>query len=421
VTVTESCIPAISCVFNSGSFVIKNIVMKNSTIFTARQFFTLTLICILGAFVFLSCEKSVEPLGKNGVQSRKKPKNPPPPPPPPPFYFVNCNTPTYSASLTVGVPANTPIIKNYVNSPGGSYAAFTSATVNGVTISTSAGTFNTGSGSVVFTATGTPINTGFFNVWISVGNIQQCMMFFTVVNQPANPATCGGDPAAAIGSTGCVTFSYRGQTVTYNTVRADDGKIWLQQNLGSPQVAMSVNDESSFGHYFQWGRWDDGHQLANSPTITGGPSLLNPSHISAGNSNFIKGTTASTKWWGSGGLNTNTWNGTTATSTNGKDPCAALGAGWRMPTAADWQNLMSHEDLEGTLAAYQSSLKLPATGFRHTYDGFVFKNGDNGNYWSGTAANNNSARVLVYDDNTYTAAVGTTERGQGFSCRCVKD
>ena len=335
-----------------------------------KQFLTVVSIFFLfqSVMIFQSCQKSKEPFENRGngeVAGKRKPHDPPPPPPPPPFYFTNCNyNPTYSATLTKGVPANVSIIKNYVNSPGGSYPAFTSATVNGITITAPAGTFNVGSGSVVFTATGTPISTGFFNVWISVGNIQQCMMFFTVVNQPANPATCGGEPGTAVGSTGCVTFNYRGQTVTYTTVRAKDGKVWLQQNLGSPQVAFHHNDEASYGDYFQWGRWDDGHQVGNSPTITGGPSLINPSYIPSGNPKFIVGTTAGTRWWGTGGLATDTWSGSSATPTNGKDPCVALGPGWRSPTAADWQNVKNYEDLDGSMAAHMSNLKLPAGGFR---------------------------------------------------------
>src|SRR6188768_1398873 len=119
-------------------------------------------------FLFQSCKKTVEPSGQDemtGEIAGKGKGNPhnPPPPPPPPFYFSNCSNPTYSATFQAGVPANTQIVKNYVNSPGGSYDAFTSATVNGITITAPAGSFNVGSGSVVFTATGTPINTGFFN------------------------------------------------------------------------------------------------------------------------------------------------------------------------------------------------------------------------------------------------------------------
>ena len=363
-----------------------------------------------------SCQKTVEPSVSEEEATRRKPQNPPPPPPP--FYFTNCNqNPQYSATLTKGVAANVSITKNYVNSPGGSYEAFTSATVNGITVSAPAGTFNVGSGSVTFTATGTPISTGSFYIWIGVGNIQQCMMFIMVINQPASGPTV--DPGLTEGSTGVVNFIYRGQPVAYTTVRAGDGKIWLQQNLGSPQVAMAVWDETSYGDYFQWGRWDDGHQVRNSPTITGGPSLINPSNIPSGNGNMIVGQTAGTMWWGTGGLTTDTWNGSSATSTNGKDPCVALGPGWRLPTAADWQNLKNHDDLDGALAAYMSNLKLPAGGFRSGNGGFVYAGGES-YYWSATASGSYAIGLFI-SDNTYQASLQASQRGEGFNCRCLKD
>ena len=261
--------------------------------YTSKYFLPLltTILCLQVSIFFQSCKKTVEPSVNEEIATRRKPQNPPPPPP---FYFSNCYNPLYSAQVTKGIPANVSITKNYVNSPGGSYAAFTSATVNGITVSAPAGTFNVGSGSVVFTATGTPINTGVFYIQIQVGNIQPCMMYFVVINAPASGPTV--DPGPAEGSTGVVNFIYKGQPVAYTTVRAGDGKIWLQQNLGSPQVAMAVWDEASFGDYFQWGRWDDGHQVRNSSTISGGPTLLNPSNIPSGNQNMIVGQTAGTMW-----------------------------------------------------------------------------------------------------------------------------
>jgi hypothetical protein len=201
-------------------------------------------------------------------------------------------------------------------------------------------------------------------------------------------------------------------------VRAGDGKIWLQQNLGSPQVAFSVNDEASYGDYFQWGRWDDGHQVSTASTIPGGPSLSNPSHIPSGNPNWIAGTTTGTMWWGTGGLSTDTWSGTSATSTNGKDPCVALGPGWRMPTSADWQNLKNYDDLDGALAAYMSNLKLPAGGLRYS-GGYVWGAGES-YYWTSTASGVNAIGLFI-SDNTYLATLQASYRGDGYNCRCVKD
>jgi hypothetical protein len=148
--------------------------------------------------------------------------------------------------------------------------------------------------------------------------------------------------------------------------------------------------------------------------------LLNPSHIPSGLPNFIKGSTASTKWWGTGGSSTDTWSGTVATSTNGKDPCAALGAGWRLPTAAEWNNISMIEDLFGTLAAYQSNLKLPSPGYRYSLDGSLLEpNADIGYYWTSTASNNN-AEVFFFNI-LYDGGTTPSPRGEGFSCRCLKD
>jgi uncharacterized protein (TIGR02145 family) len=146
---------------------------------------------------------------------------------------------------------------------------------------------------------------------------------------------------------------------------------------------------------------------------------MNPSNIPSGNSNFIVGTAAGTKWWGTGGLSTDTWSGTSASFTNGKDPCAALGTGWRTPTAADWQNVKNYEDLDGAMAAHMSNLKLPAAGYRAGDGGFVYSNGESF-YWSATASGNSYATGLFISDNTYAATLHATERGMGYSCRCVK-
>jgi uncharacterized protein (TIGR02145 family) len=392
--------------------------MRSATFLPKPLLSALFLVLFFQLTIFQSCMKTGEAPTTEEIATKRNPSNPPPPPSP--FYFNNCSYPVFSGTFRTGVPANVSFTLNYVNSPGGSYSAFTSTTVNGLTARTPGSTFNIGSGSIVFTITGTPASAGQYAISVGAGSAIPCQLVISVLNPPADPSTCGGDPGLAPGSRGCVTFTYRGQSVTYFTVRAKDGKIWLQQNLGSPQVAFHEMDQASYGDYFQWGRWDDGHQLRTSPTITGGPALLNPSHISSGNPNFIKGTTTGTKWWSIGGLVSDTWSGSIATATNGKDPCAALGAGWRLPTATEWDRVSINEDLFGTISAFQSNLKLPSSGYRLSNDGFVYPNGDIGYYWTSTAATNSNAKVFFFD-NVYNAGNTIAERGHGFSCRCVKD
>jgi hypothetical protein len=377
--------------------------------FTSKHLLpTIVVLCL----VFQSCEKSIE-LPSDEIATKRKPHDPPPPPP---AFSFNCGTQTMSGGFVAGVPTNATITFTYSNSPGGQHSGYTSAPVNGITFSTPPGTLNVGSGSITYTASGTPIGAGQFSAIVSLNGFPNvgCAFVIYALNQPSN-CTTTVDPGPTAGSTGCVVFTYRGQQVSYKTVRAKDGRIWLQQNLGSPQVAYSEYDNASYGHYFQWGRWDDGHQLPNSPVVPGGPSLLNPSNIPNGYPNFISGTTAGTNWWGVGGLVTDTWSGTTATSTNGKDPCSALGAGWRLPTAEEWNTVSISEDLFGTIGAAMSNLKLPASGHR----GWNY-NADIGYYWTSNAADNSNAKVFFFDNN-YNAGVVAAQRGEGFSCRCIKE
>lgn len=396
--------------------------MRLPVVHVRKHFTALSLIIL--AVLFSGCEKTEgdkEDLSENGLTSRRRPNQPPPPPPPQPFYFGTCWNPTVQGGFIAGKPASVTITLTYVNSPGGPHSGYTSPTVNGITLTAPAGTLTTCTGSIVYTATGTPVNAGLYTIPVSIGSSNPCSLYLSVLNPPASGPTV--DPGPAIGSTGIVNFTYKGQSVAYKTVRAKDGKIWLQQNLGSPQVAYGSTDKASIGDYFQWGRWDDGHQAptTNGATIVGGPSLLNPSHIAAGLPKFIKGTTTSTKWWAIGGSATDTWSGTAISSTSGKDPCAALGAGWRLPTSAEWENLALVEDLFGTISAGFSNLRLPASGYRLSYDGMVFQNGDIGYYWTKDAASNSLARVFFFDDNTYEATTRLSYRAEGYTCRCVKE
>jgi len=397
-------------------FIIKTVIMQKATASIRKPFLSVLAIffCLLVSYVFQSCEKSIRKSDGDPVATKKKPNNPPPPPAP--FYFY-CANPTITGNFVVGAPTNATLTLNYFNSPGGPYPSFTSATVNGITLTVPAGALNVGSGSILFTASGTPLNSGVCMIGISIAGSPLCNLVISVLNAPPSAGNCA-EPSPSVGSTGCVTFTYRGQSVTYSTVRAADGKIWLQQNLGSPQVAAYETDQASYGDYFQWGRWDDGHQLANSPTITQSSSLENPSHIAGGNLNFIKNSSASVGWWNTG-TPTDTWSGTLVSVTNGKDPCATLGAGWRMPSRTDWQNVSIGEDITSIIDAFQSRLKLPSSGYRLSYGAGIFQ-GSSGAYWTSTANGGGTAYALTFD-NLYVAPIEPSYRGQGYSCRCVKD
>lgn len=226
------------------------------------------------------------------------------------------------------------------------------------------------------------------------------------------------DPGNNTGDTGCITFNYRGQAVTYTTVRGADGRIWLQQNLGSTKVASSFDDADSYGDIFQWGRWDDGHQLRTSPTSPA-PSPNSPDGL-WGTDKFVIGA-QSAGWWATNATS-DAWTATSPvaiTSAVSADPCKAIGLGWRLPSSAEWVNVVSVEGINNPATAYASYLKLPAGGYRsHTTGGYSYV-GQRGYFWSSDTANT-GGKYLYVGGTIVTPAAGAP-RGQGESVRCTKD
>lgn len=226
------------------------------------------------------------------------------------------------------------------------------------------------------------------------------------------------DPGNNPGDTGCVTFTYLGQPVTYTTVRGADGKIWLQQNLGSANVATSMTDTDSYGDLFQWGRWDDGHQLRNSATTTI-PSSNYPDGLS-GISSFIVGSSPNS-WWSTNG-SSDQWTATNIvdiTSSNGADPCKAIGQDWKMPSQADWTGIVNSEGISNPATAYSSNLKLPAAGYRSPSSGSFTFVGQRGYYWSSDTAVSGGKYLYVGTSSANPSSGGP--RGQGQSVRCIKE
>lgn len=248
--------------------------------------------------------------------------------------------------------------------------------------------------------------------------IKLALVFFSIFNFQHSFSQECQDPGTNIGDTGCVTFTYGGNETTYITVRGGDGNIWLQQNLGSSQVATSSTDADAFGDLFQWGRWDDGHQKRNSATSNVMPSPNNPTGLGGGTPEFL---TASSDWW-TDGVITDKWehaNPADVTEDNGCDPCKALGNGWEMPTQEDWTQIVEAENISNVASAFTSTLKLTVGGSRNASGGFNFE-AQRGYYWSKTTTTfSNYGKYLYYSNAIVNPAAGTN-RKYGNSVRCVK-
>jgi hypothetical protein len=224
------------------------------------------------------------------------------------------------------------------------------------------------------------------------------------------------DPSLTVGDTGTVSFSYRGNVVTYTTVRAADNKIWLQQNLGTSARATSATDINAYGDLFQWGRWDDGHQLRNSTTAS--PSTLssnNPAGLGTGTLFFYTGSNPN-DWW-SAGTGTDTWAGNFATATNGIDPCTAIGPDWHMPSQTEWANIITLENITNVATGFASNLKLTAAGMRDGNLGTLLNVGLYGSYWTNTPSSIYAKDISILDN-----SVNNNDdalRSYGFSVRCM--
>ncbi len=235
------------------------------------------------------------------------------------------------------------------------------------------------------------------------------------ITNGTTPVVCA-DPGPNPGDTGCVTFTYDGVSKTLTTVRGADNQIWLQQNLGSTQVATSMTDTNSYGDIFQWGRWNDGHEKRTSTTAAV-PTPNNPSGLTSTSTSFIIGST--TDWW-DGGTLTDTWSALTAantSSTEGCDPCKAIGTGWVMPADTDWTAIKNAENISNPTTAFASNLKLPASGYRSSSTGNYTFVDQRGYYWSSTTSN--LGGKYFYIGSTTANPTAGAMRGQGHAVRCI--
>ncbi|MBB4637076.1 hypothetical protein [Longimicrobium terrae] len=243
--------------------------------------------------------------------------------------------------------------------------------------------------------------------------------------QDAGPA--GRTPGREVGETGYVTFRYRGQQVRLATVRAEDGNVWLQQNLGSERVAEDREDSRAYGDLFQWGRWDDGHQVREPANTRALPGALHTGTIDPATHPRDPGQVASAgrvpfmynfPWWWPSDRPADEWTGRSpadASARRGVDPCAAIGGNWRLPSSADFAAIDRAAVITDANGAWQSTLKLPLAGVRDHNTGEL-QNGDRaGVFW--TSSLDGQGNGVAFD--AASGEIGVNERGVGSSVRCV--
>jgi uncharacterized protein (TIGR02145 family) len=185
-----------------------------------------------------------------------------------------------------------------------------------------------------------------------------------------------------------------------NTVTSA-GQVWMDRNLGALRVATKSADPDTYGTLYQWGRPGDGHEYRSSSTIQTQSSGDVPGHGS-----FIVGFA---DWRNP--PNDNLWQGESGIN----NPCPA---GFRLPTAAEWETERASWGSDNAAGAIASPLKLVPAGYRIPGGVMLVQAGSLGAYWSSTV-DGSFSRYLYFSSGS--AAVDIYYRAYGFSVRCLKD
>ncbi len=301
---------------------------------------------------------------------------------------LNCGGATITSTLTNGTAASgVSVSVPYTGGNAGVYSAqsVSSTGVVNVTASLAAGTLANGAGSLTYTITGTPTTSGTASFSIVVGG-QSCT--FTV---PVSSA-----PVYAPIAVNCAA----GATAIVNVTNPLTGKIWMDRNLGSITAGSFSTDQNAYGNLYQWGRFTDGHQCRFVPTTATLSNIDQPAH-----GNFITSTTGNYDWRSP--QNTNLWQGVNGIN----NPCPSA---YRVPTEAEFVAECSSWGAANNLGAFGSPLRWTLGGRRYP-SGTMNDVGTVGYYWSSTAVGTQSKSMRT------DGSQNVSERGFGFSLRCIKD
>ena len=202
-----------------------------------------------------------------------------------------------------------------------------------------------------------------------------------------------------------ITFN----SLTYITIQSPDtGKVWLDRNLGATKVATSSTDTAAYGHLYQWGRNDDGHE---DRTNASGSAILAPDITNAGTTLFI----TSTSDWVSSSVDDNGDLRTVAWANGGvNDICPA---GFSVPTKAEL--VADTISATNTATAFSSFLKIPVAGYRSIVGGAPSSVGTSAILWSSSSVSGTNGSSLGFSSGD--ASFISNSRAFGFSVRCIKD
>jgi uncharacterized protein (TIGR02145 family) len=301
---------------------------------------------------------------------------------------------------------------HYLGGDGGIYSAqsIPSTGVTGLTATLTAGTLVNGNASLTYTITGTPSTIGTASFAISIGG-KSC----TLTRQVGIADRAYGQTINGVNNHNFVYFPVTGA----------DNRTWLSNNLGAhyanishpsfkpTQQATSSSDDLAHGSLFQWGRAADGHELItwmnNSATPLNTSTPTPSTTDTAANALFITINAGNYDWRDS--QNNNLWQGVNGTN----NPCPI---GFRLPTSAEFANLVTLSSISSITTAANSALKLSAPGFRDNVNGGTYTSGTFTGYWTSSTSGTGAVRIII---NSGGAFENTNYRALGHAVRCIKD
>jgi uncharacterized protein (TIGR02145 family) len=396
-----------------------------------------------------------------------------------------CTSASLIGNLTAGVMAQGVTVSiPYNNGNGGSHNGQTvnSTGVTGLLAKLEAGTFASGSGSLVYSISGTPSAGGTTNFELNIGG-ETCNLSITV---PETPGSIGMLDCSSAGLSGSLTAgatisginmyipytngnggSHSGQTV-YSTgvtgltatlaagtfangngnlvysisgTPSDTGTAILSINVGGVTCEIGItafgrcNAKINENHTRTFMCYNLGSANMSADPFTpsweinggywqwGGSSQAGagPTGPNAGQANA--GTILD---WNVNSAPNGTWSDDTKMNS---DPCPA---GFRIPTQLMWDGIITNNLLtsigtwSNTFTNYSSGIKfganlfLPSAGYRYSSVGALNNRGYAGYYWSSTSINSfDTAWSLFLSNNN--AGTYEANRTSGFSVRCISE
>ena len=213
----------------------------------------------------------------------------------------------------------------------------------------------------------------------------------------------------------------------YIPVVAEDGNIWLNNNLGAhyaninhasfnpAQQATGATDHLAYGSLFQWGRKPDGHELitytnGTTGTSPNGTTATRPNADTAANALFITINSGNYDWRG-----TTQNNALWQTEASANNPCPV---GFRVPTLTEQNTLVTAASITNSATAASSTMKFTVPGYRYSSDGSLTNVGSSGGYWSSTV---NGTKASNRDFRSGGTSYYSDYRAYGLTVRCLKD